>query len=66
MIFFKMEVLEVALDQCGIGSSRRLAFVDKNRDLYLLNVRAVQSSSKKMTKLGEFCWKFVACLLNVL
>lgn len=48
----KMDVLEVALDQCGVASSRRLAFVDKNRDLYLLNVRALQNSSRKIVKLG--------------
>lgn len=49
----KMEVMEVALDQCGAASSRRLAFVDKNRDLYLLNVRTMQSSAKKIAKLGK-------------
>lgn len=54
IFFMKMEVLEVALDQCGAASSRRLAFVDKNRDLYLLNVRTMQSSAKKIAKLGKF------------
>lgn len=47
-----MEVLEVALDQCGPASSRRLAFVDKNKDLYILHVRALQNSLKKIMKLG--------------
>ncbi|XP_042903024.1 intraflagellar transport protein 80 homolog [Parasteatoda tepidariorum] len=48
----KMEVLEVALDQCGPSINRRLAIVDKNRDLYLLNVRALPNASKKIMKLG--------------
>lgn len=48
-----MEVLEIALDQCGASNNRRLALVDKNRDLYLLNVRILQSSPKKIAKLGK-------------
>uniref|UniRef100_W5M7E3 Intraflagellar transport 80 n=1 Tax=Lepisosteus oculatus TaxID=7918 RepID=W5M7E3_LEPOC len=35
----KMEVMEVALDQCGIPNERKIALIDKNRDLYLTCVR---------------------------
>ena len=47
-----MEVMEVALDQSGPASERRLAFVDKNRDLYLTQVR-VYGSARKTVKLSE-------------
>ncbi|XP_066266233.1 intraflagellar transport protein 80 homolog [Branchiostoma lanceolatum] len=47
----KMEVMEVALDQCGPAPERRLALVDKNRDLYLAQVRAV-GGARKVIKLG--------------
>ena len=48
----QMEVMEVALDQSGPASERRLAFVDKNRDLYLTQVR-VYGSARKTVKLSE-------------
>ncbi|PIK37912.1 putative intraflagellar transport protein [Apostichopus japonicus] len=35
----KMEVIEVHLDHCGPPAERRLAIIDKNRDLYLSTVR---------------------------
>jgi hypothetical protein len=35
------QVIEVALDQTGLPNERKLAIVDKNRDLYLVNVRKV-------------------------
>lgn len=47
----KMEVMEVALDQYGSASERRLAIIDKNRDLYLTQVR-VYGSARKTIKLG--------------
>ncbi|XP_078612464.1 intraflagellar transport protein 80 homolog isoform X2 [Branchiostoma floridae x Branchiostoma japonicum] len=47
----KLEVAEVALDQCGPAPERRLAIVDKNRDLYLAQVRAV-GGARKVIKLG--------------
>nr|XP_029529971.1 intraflagellar transport protein 80 homolog [Oncorhynchus nerka] len=34
----KMEVVEIALDQCGPSSDRKIAVIDKNRDLYLTAV----------------------------
>ena len=41
----RQEVIEVALDQTGIPNERKLAIIDKNRDLYLTNVRKFGQSS---------------------
>lgn len=46
-----MEISELALDQAGIANDRKLAFVDKNRDLYITNVRYI-GSNRKIFKLG--------------
>lgn len=46
-----LEVVEVALDQMGPSNERRLAFVDKNRHLYLTTVR-VFGTGCKFFKLG--------------
>ena len=51
-----MEVQELALDQCGSASERRMCVVDKNRDLYLTQCR-VYGNDRKTIKLGE--WEFV-------
>lgn len=34
----KMEVVDIALDQCGLSNERKIAFIDKNRDLYLTSI----------------------------
>ncbi|CAH1781800.1 unnamed protein product [Owenia fusiformis] len=47
----KLEVMEVELDQCGPANERRLAIVDRNRDLYLVSVR-VFGTQRKIVKLG--------------
>ncbi|XP_014664680.1 PREDICTED: intraflagellar transport protein 80 homolog [Priapulus caudatus] len=44
----KMEVVELALDQHGPMSERRLALIDKNRDLYLATVRTFGTAHKVM------------------
>ena len=44
--------MEVALDQCGTAGERRLAIIDKNRDLYLTSVR-VFGTDRKTVKLGK-------------
>ena len=41
----RQEVIEVALDQTGLPNERKLAIIDKNRDLYLTNVRKFGQSS---------------------
>jgi hypothetical protein len=33
------DIAEIALDQIGLPNTRRLAVVDKNRDLFIANVR---------------------------
>ncbi|XP_016334527.1 intraflagellar transport protein 80 homolog [Sinocyclocheilus anshuiensis] len=35
----QIEVVFVALDQCGSSNDRKIALIDKNRDLYLTSVR---------------------------
>ena len=45
--------MEIALDQCGTANERRLAIVDKNRDLYLTQVR-VYGAARKTIKLGKY------------
>ncbi|KAJ8310611.1 hypothetical protein KUTeg_012476 [Tegillarca granosa] len=51
-ISHKLEVMEVALDQCGPPTDRKLAIIDKNRDLYLTTVR-VFGTERKITKFGN-------------
>ncbi|XP_064614881.1 intraflagellar transport protein 80 homolog [Liolophura sinensis] len=50
-ITHKLEVMEIALDQCGTSNERRLVIVDKNRDLYITSVR-VFGTDRKIIKLG--------------
>jgi len=47
-----VEVLEIALDQCGPATERKLAIVDKNRDLFLTSVR-IFGTERKSTKMGK-------------
>lgn len=47
-----MEVLEIALDQCGPSSVRKIALIDKNRDLHLTSVRHL-GREPKVCKIGE-------------
>ena len=62
--------MEIALDQCGTANERRLALIDKNRDLYLTQVR-VYGAARKTCKLGKvvcenFCLSTVSCTQIVL
>ncbi|RNA13955.1 intraflagellar transport 80 -like protein [Brachionus plicatilis] len=52
------EIAELALDQAGNANERKLAFVDKNRDLFLSNVRVI-GSNRKINKLGGNIQNFV-------
>ncbi|XP_055022871.1 intraflagellar transport protein 80 homolog isoform X1 [Boleophthalmus pectinirostris] len=47
----KMEVVDVALDQCGPLKERKIAFIDKNRDLYLTSVH--HGRQPKICKIGS-------------
>ncbi|CAJ1065331.1 intraflagellar transport protein 80 homolog [Xyrichtys novacula] len=48
----KLEVVEVALDHCGPSNERKIALVDKNRDLYLTSVRHL-GREPKICKIGS-------------
>ncbi|KAM7413006.1 hypothetical protein PAMA_020407 [Pampus argenteus] len=48
----KLEVVEVALDQCGPATERKIALIDKNRDLYLTSVRHL-GREPKICKIGS-------------
>ena len=39
LTFFRQEIAEISLDQIGLPNTRKLAVVDKNRDLFVANVR---------------------------
>jgi intraflagellar transport protein 80 len=47
-----LDISELALDQAGMANERKLAFVDKNRDLYITNVRII-GNNRKISKLGK-------------
>ena len=38
-LLFRQEIAEISLDQIGLPNTRKLAVVDKNRDLFVANVR---------------------------
>ncbi|XP_076837223.1 intraflagellar transport protein 80 homolog isoform X1 [Brachyhypopomus gauderio] len=55
----KMEVMEIALDQCGPSSDRKIALIDKNRDLYVAAVRRLgreQTLHKLGTMVHTMAW----------
>ena len=53
MMMLQMEVSEIALDKTGSPTERRLAIIDKNRDLYLTQCR-IYGAARKTVKLGQF------------
>ena len=44
----RLEVAEIALDQTGLHNQRKLAFVDKNRDLFLTSISFSRGSMKSL------------------
>lgn len=48
----KMEVVDIAMDQCGPLKERKIAFIDKNRDLYLTSVQYA-GREPKICKIGS-------------
>ncbi|XP_034024184.1 intraflagellar transport protein 80 homolog [Thalassophryne amazonica] len=48
----KVEVIEIALDQCGSLSERKIALIDKNRDLYITFVQQLRRDPK-ICKIGS-------------
>lgn len=52
ILHMQLEVVEIGLDQCGPSAERKIALIDKNRDLYLTSVRHLGRESK-ICKIGE-------------
>ncbi|XP_015761944.1 PREDICTED: intraflagellar transport protein 80 homolog isoform X2 [Acropora digitifera] len=46
-----LEVMEIALSQCGSTCDRQLAIIDKNRDLYITPIKHI-GPAEKLVKLG--------------
>ncbi|NXM70313.1 IFT80 protein, partial [Serilophus lunatus] len=42
----KTEIVEIALDQKGLTNERKIAFIDKNRDLYITSVKRFGKEQK--------------------
>ncbi|XP_018588159.2 intraflagellar transport protein 80 homolog isoform X1 [Scleropages formosus] len=62
----KLEVMEIALDQCGVAADRKIALIDKNRDLYLTSVRRFSREpiiSKIGTMVHTMAWNDSANIL---
>uniref|UniRef100_A0A672FX45 Uncharacterized protein n=1 Tax=Salarias fasciatus TaxID=181472 RepID=A0A672FX45_SALFA len=49
---FSLDVVEIALDQSGPSADRKIALIDKNRDLYLTSVRHL-GREPKICKIGS-------------
>ncbi|XP_067322127.1 intraflagellar transport protein 80 homolog isoform X2 [Anolis sagrei] len=47
----KTEIIEIALDQKGHTNERKIAFIDKNRDLYITSVKRF-GKEQKVIKIG--------------
>ncbi|KAJ1088022.1 hypothetical protein NDU88_001181 [Pleurodeles waltl] len=47
----KLEVVEIALDQKGPANERKIAYIDKNRDLYITPVRRF-GKEQRVVKIG--------------
>ncbi|XP_044147988.1 intraflagellar transport protein 80 homolog [Bufo gargarizans] len=62
----KIEVVEIALDQGGPANERKIAFVDKNRDLYISTVRRL-GKEQRAVKIGSMVHTLAWCdLSNIL
>ncbi|CAN7997549.1 unnamed protein product [Ixodes pacificus] len=64
----KLEVTEVGIDQCGPSIQRKLAVLDKNKDLYLVSLRNEKNvdSVKLGVMIGSLCWNDTASILAAL
>jgi len=49
---FQTEIVEIALDQKGLTNERKIAFIDKNRDLYITSVKRF-GKEQKIVKIGK-------------
>ncbi|XP_067102166.1 intraflagellar transport protein 80 homolog [Osmerus mordax] len=65
-LMHKMEVVEISLDQCGSSGERKIALIDKNRDLYLTPVRRLargQGPTQIGTMVVTLAWNDTANIL---
>lgn len=51
-ILLQTEIMEIALDQKGLTNERKIAFIDKNRDLYITSVKRF-GKEQKIIKIGK-------------
>lgn len=56
-IMHKLDIVRISLNQQGSGADRKIAILDKNKDLYL--TKAVQSDRSGMEKLGAMVDSFM-------
>ncbi|XP_004834588.1 intraflagellar transport protein 80 homolog isoform X1 [Heterocephalus glaber] len=56
----KIEILEIALDQKGLTNDRKIAFIDKNRDLYITSVKRF-GKEEQIIKLGTMVHTVAWC-----
>ncbi|KAA0193464.1 Intraflagellar transport protein 80 [Fasciolopsis buskii] len=59
-IVHSAEIVKIGLDQCGQPLDRRLALLDRNKDLYLMSIR-VFGTNRKLVKLSTMATSFVWC-----
>lgn len=52
LLSFQTEIVEIALDQKGLTSERKIAFIDRNRDLFITSVKRF-GKEQKIVKIGE-------------
>lgn len=52
VLFFQQEIIEIAIDQCGPSNERKLAFIDKNNDVFLSSVKSF-GPGQRIVKLGK-------------
>uniref|UniRef100_A0A8D0B0J4 Intraflagellar transport protein 80 homolog n=1 Tax=Salvator merianae TaxID=96440 RepID=A0A8D0B0J4_SALMN len=56
-ISHKSEIMEIALDQKGLTNERKIAFIDKSRDLYITSVKRF-GKEQKVIKIGTMVHTF--------
>uniref|UniRef100_A0A8C5PNY8 Intraflagellar transport protein 80 homolog n=1 Tax=Leptobrachium leishanense TaxID=445787 RepID=A0A8C5PNY8_9ANUR len=62
----KMDILQIALDQSGHANGRKIAFVDKNRDLYISPVKRIGKEQRPIkigTMVHTLAWNDVSNVL---
>ncbi|CAH8502920.1 unnamed protein product [Heterobilharzia americana] len=57
-IIHSNEIMKISLNQLGNSFDRRLAVLDKNKDLYLLSIRTL-GNQRKIIKLGTMVTSFI-------